>query len=136
MSEQTTNLVNDDTTDLVDVESADEVTSEPTFSDLTPFMAAKVATVILQASGTLPPGKEIAPQAMYSNKTIERYGTKRTEGGQGIYFRGDSFAKWLTEAKKGVAGGRRVDVNALVSQYMDNIDGVDDESNEDEKDAE
>jgi len=93
--------------------------SEQSFSDVTPYVAAQIATELLRADGILAADEEIAPQSMYGNKTIERYGTPRREGGDGIYFVGTSFKAWLDAQREGRESGRRSKVNlrALLSEY-------------------
>ena len=88
-------------------------------TDVTPYYAAQVATTVLRAAGVLNEEDTIAPQAMYGNKTILRHGQSRRDGGNGIYFDGDSFAEWLNAQKTGTPGqGRtKVNVNALVNEY-------------------
>lgn len=130
MSEQTINQVHDDTT------------SE--YTDLTPYMAAKVATKVLQAAGKLTAEQEVKPQSMYSNKTIKRTGTKKSDGGSGVFFVGSSFKQWLDLqlTSMGTASRGRVNVDALANEYMADFEEVEaietsvtDDKNEDELEA-
>ncbi len=102
-------------------------------SDLTPYAAAVVATAVLRKHGILDADQEIAPQSMYGNKTITRYGEPRREGGDGVMFNGDSFAEWLDAQVEGRATGarQRVNVKALLAEYDPETDEP--ESDEDEE---
>jgi hypothetical protein len=88
------------------------------YTDVTPYVAATIATQALRAAGLIDDDVEIAPQSMYGNKTIERYGKPRREGGDGIMFVGDSFKQWLDAQLEGRTSTRsRVNVKALLAEY-------------------
>jgi len=116
--------------------------TEKHFSDVTPYQAAQIATLRLRKAGKLGEDETIAPQAMYSKKGIKRYGESKQNGGTGVFFVGDSFAAWLDAQVEGrqVAGGRRVNINELVKEYMGDLkvdekdlEGLkDDETDEDD----
>jgi hypothetical protein len=91
------------------------------YSDLTPYRAAQVLTVQLRKLGLIEPDEEIAPQTMYSNKSIKRVGTKKSEGGAGIMFDGDAFMDYLrNEVAARRSGGRvraSVNIDRLAAEF-------------------
>jgi hypothetical protein len=99
-------------------------TTTKQYTDLTPYRAAQIATLQLRKAGKLAADEEIAPQTMYSNKSITRYGSPKAQGGTGVMFVGASFAAWLQAAKSGT-GTARVSFNLdrIAAQY-DDIDVV------------
>jgi len=120
MSEQIDTQVRDEQT-----ESAQTTPTHDGPSDVTPYQAAKIATKWLRKHGKIAEDQEIAPQTMYSNKAIERYGKPRTQGGQGVYFVGASFMQWLQNWGTGGTGARgRVNIEALANEYMADLDNL------------
>ena len=104
------------------------------YTDVTPYVAAQIATQALREAGLLDSDVEIAPQSMYGNKTIARYGTSRREGGDGIMFVGDSFKEWLDAQLEGRQGGTRTRVNlkALMAEYGEDAPETDEAGQADE----
>jgi hypothetical protein len=111
-------------------------TSTTKHTDVTPYRAAQILTARLHAAGRLPADEEVAPQTMYGNKTITRFGTPKREGGQGVYFEGDSFNEWLEAYMSGDAPktGGKVNVNALIAEYSGDQANADEDPDEDEDD--
>lgn len=90
------------------------------FANLTPFAAAKVTNIVLQAEGL---DKVVTPQMLYTyakkNLIASNYWTRAD--GEKIDFVGDAFKAWLdkyvTKLKSG-EGNTRTDYAALAQQYM------------------
>jgi hypothetical protein len=92
--------------------------AERHYSDLTPYAAAIVLTRKLHQAGKLAADEEIRSQTMYSNKSIKRYGTPRKDGGEGVYFVGDSFAQYLKQQLSGSGATRSSkDYDALSAEF-------------------
>src|SRR5216684_3672409 len=100
--------------------------AQPT-TNVTPYRAAQIMTVQYRKLGLIAPDEEIAPQTMYSNKTIARTGDlKKAQGGAGQKFVAASFFEWMkNDAAARAAGGRtRAKVNvALLAEEFD-LEGV------------
>jgi hypothetical protein len=105
-----------------DEDDAAEVNASevPEMDDLTPFQAAKVASLVL--------GRELAPQGFYtmakSHSIASNYDEYQARGGRGkglkVKFDGKAFATWLKNVQAGggtVSIGGKVDYAALAAKF-------------------
>jgi len=93
-----------------------------TFSNLTPFAAAKVTNKVLAAKvdGDF---TEVRPQMMYNyaKKGIIESNYDSRMDGEKVYFEGTAFKAWLDKYVQKVISGEstsRVDYDTLADQYM------------------
>lgn len=87
---------------------------------LTPYEAAKVANIVLQAKLGEDNFKEVTPQSMYTkakNGTIESNYETRDEG-EKVFFDGDAFKAWLDKRVEGTNVSERKDYAKLAEQYL------------------
>jgi len=90
-----------------------------TFSNITPFAAAKIANIVLAKNDL---DIEIRPQMMYNyaakNIIASNYATRSSD--EKIYFDGASFKSWLDryveKAKSGTTNSR-VDYDKLAEEF-------------------
>jgi hypothetical protein len=82
---------------------------------ITPFYAAKVANIVLQATGK---DNVITPQMMYSYAKNRRIATVEVEGSKKVHFDGDAFKAWLDGYVSGTGSTGKRDVEKLAAQYM------------------
>jgi len=107
-----------------------ETTTTTARTNLTPYRAAQVMTRQFRKLGLIDADEEIGPQTMYSNKSIKRVpgSKKKSEGGEGILFDGDSFFQYLQNEVAARRGGTRVrtkvNVDRLAEQFNLDDDNV------------
>jgi hypothetical protein len=92
------------------------------YTNVTPYYAAKIATDVLRAAGKLAVDEEIAPQTMYGaarpNKSTNESSIATVEGSKPILFVGDAFKAWLDAQVAGTGRTRvGVNVNALIAEF-------------------
>jgi hypothetical protein len=104
------------------------------YPDVTPYAFAQVATQLLREAGVLDETEEITGPGMYGNKQIKRVaGCKsRRDGGDGIYFDGESAHEWLERRLQGGGTGarQRVNVPKLAEQFRASAEDEQDEQAE------
>jgi hypothetical protein len=90
-----------------------------TYTNITPFTAAKVASMVLAQEGI---DVEVRPQMMYSyaKKGLIASNYNERVDGEKVYFNGDAFKAWLDKyvdnARNGITGSK-VDYELLAQEF-------------------
>ena len=89
------------------------------YSNVTPFAAAKIANIVLRANDL---DSEIRPQMMYNyaKRDIITSNYETRDEGEKIYFDGESFKAWLDRYVENVKNGTtssRTDYEALAEEF-------------------
>jgi hypothetical protein len=92
-----------------------------TFSNITPFAAAKIVNIVLARQGV--EDFEVRPQMMYNyaKKNIIASNYETRSSGEKIYFEGASFKSWLDKYVQKVLNGEstsRTDYDTLAEQFI------------------
>jgi hypothetical protein len=88
---------------------------QATLAPITPFYAAKVTNLRLEAEGV---EKTVTLQMLYSYAKKNMIETTTVPGSKKIFFVGSAFKAWLDQYVVGGAASTRTDVAKLAEQYM------------------
>jgi len=101
--------------------------SSKQYSNITPFVAAKVANVVLEKRGL---SGDVKSQMLYSyaKKNIIQSNYETRAEGEKVYFDGAAFKTWLdryvVRIENGETGSARVDYDLLAEQFMSDTEEV------------